>query len=298
MPVALAPNDLHGLFLGAASNALWAIFSYAGQKCVAAIRNATTSADQIGTLYKRATEILADAYPESNDRDRRRIQQFLSSSELEAIARQYFSTMLLTELRVDAFDPLTIKIEFNKILSIFLDLTAHQTQSLSDVLFPLLLQECDTLLNIAIDNGALAAHEVKSSVRHHQLMGEIAAIKNNLLLLESIRHSNLNSILEFDDRYRNQVSDRRKTIQPPNLDTVRRIPIDQLFVTPMLLDYSHKKDQPTRAVDFSTFKNMIHRTVVLSNPGGGKSTLAQKLTFDLVVCGEQIKHYPAQRGRA
>ena len=183
MPFQLALNDLQNLLVGAAGNALWAMLSYTGQKCVSAIRLATKSENQMDTIYQQSAEALAVALPVENERDRSRLSRFLASAEVEALARQYFSTKLLSD--PGAFDPPSIRTEFNKLLSLYLDVSAQQSQPLSDILLPLLTQECDRLLNVAIENGALSAHEAKSAVRHN--LGWSPGLRQTVKTLLTVR---------------------------------------------------------------------------------------------------------------
>ena len=125
------------------------------------------------------------------------------------------------------------------------------------------------------------------------MLGEIAGIKKNLALLDSILHSDLTTILNFDGRFRDQVGQRHSMIQPPNFDTARRVPIDDLFVAPMLIKEAEKKEQGVQPIEFEEFRQGIHRTVLLGNPGGGKSTLAQKLTYDLATRSGE-RHLPGR----
>src|ERR1035438_8473667 len=116
MPFQLALNDLHDLLVGAAGNALWAMLSYTGQKCISAVRLATKSENRTGSIYQQSAEALAAVFPVENERDRSRLTRFLASTEVEALARQYLSTKLLSDS--GTFDPLSFRNEFNKLLSL------------------------------------------------------------------------------------------------------------------------------------------------------------------------------------
>jgi hypothetical protein len=113
MPLTFGANDLHDMVVRAAGNALWAVLSYTGQKCVSAIRTAAKTQDSIGAIYRQSTQSLAGAFPINNQKDRDRLGGFLGSPELEALARQYFSTKLLGDSK--PANPLGIRAEFTRV---------------------------------------------------------------------------------------------------------------------------------------------------------------------------------------
>ncbi len=81
--------------------------------------------------------------------------------------------------------------------------------------------------------------------------------------------------------YRRQVAGRHGNLQPPHLETARKFPIDDLYVTPPFVSGPIGKQREARRLTLEMFLPTGHRTVVLGNPGAGKSTLALKLCNDL-----------------
>ena len=111
------------------------------------------------------------------------------------------------------------------------------------------------------------------------LLDELAAIKNNLELLSS--KPNIPEILDFEKRYRDQVAIRHDSISPPHLDRQKKFPIDSLYVAPNLARYAGSVRQWTfrhqELVKTDQLLSTIHRSVLLGDPGAGKSTFALKL---------------------
>jgi NACHT domain len=81
----------------------------------------------------------------------------------------------------------------------------------------------------------------------------------------------------FEVTLRAEVAARYSQIEPPNLLGRERIEIERLFVTPQL------RRTPGRSLKFDKFVNTMDRSVVLGNPGAGKSTLVAKTCVDLAL---------------
>lgn len=67
-------------------------------------------------------------------------------------------------------------------------------------------------------------------------------------------------------------------VVPPAFDGARPVAIDRIFVTPHLKVSSAPRHA---TLLFDVFVDSVSRAVVLGDPGGGKTTLAQKLAYDL-----------------
>lgn len=84
--------------------------------------------------------------------------------------------------------------------------------------------------------------------------------------------------LRLEQQYRELVIKHYSSMTIPNFHSEqRKVPITDLYVPPTFLEISN--DKP-KELNFEIFMKSIHRSVVLANPGGGKSTTAMKLCFD------------------
>ncbi|MGO9778984.1 MAG: NACHT domain-containing protein [Streptosporangiaceae bacterium] len=90
----------------------------------------------------------------------------------------------------------------------------------------------------------------------------------------------------FEDNLREQIKSLHGTMRLPHAGTTRNVPYDQLFVTPRLAPkISGANERHTKELSVATMLRRTTRCVILGDPGGGKSTLALKLAYD-VACDE------------
>ena len=86
---------------------------------------------------------------------------------------------------------------------------------------------------------------------------------------------------DFLARYRRHVAEHYGKLEPPDFERRRRVPITDLYVPPTIVQVLHSRPQlPPRQVTLRQFSEEIDRTVLLGDPGGGKSTAAAVLMHD------------------
>ncbi|MBA7704047.1 hypothetical protein ES703_112845 [subsurface metagenome] len=76
-----------------------------------------------------------------------------------------------------------------------------------------------------------------------------------------------------------QIRDAMRKINTPHIQQFD-IMLNDIFVTPTLFQRGEKKSN-TQHFSLDEFLNHLYRAVVLGDPGGGKSTLAQKICYEL-----------------
>lgn len=85
----------------------------------------------------------------------------------------------------------------------------------------------------------------------------------------------------FAQRYKRSVRFATSKLKPQSLHESFPVPIDQLYVEPLLnLAYQRDSSPSPRSIALAASR----RSVILGNPGGGKSTFAGKLCYD--VCSD------------
>jgi hypothetical protein len=234
-------------------------------------------------IIQEAIEEVAETFEWTGTPRIEEVCLFLTSPEVEAVIRQVFSVKL-SESKVQNIE--LIRQEFVALFSAHFELKKGKILNQAGELFTILLEGTEKALDAAIDKEILSGHEAKSVVRYRQLIDEIAVVQKNLDFLTSKHRPNLKAIFEFEEKYREQVSERHGRITPPNFDSARKLPIDDIYVAPNFLDFCKPNDGSSteneqRSLDLKQFLAKIYRAILLGNPGGGKSTLTNKLCFDL-----------------
>ena len=205
---------------------------------------------------------------------------FLTSNEAEAVVRQIYAVSILESKEQNLQQ---IEQEFLKAFSLYTGIPEDELRDSAPEIFDTLVDGCEETLRIAIDEGRLSAHEAKSVFRHQMLLDEIANIRKNLELLSRWQQLDLKAILEFEKRYRQQVKDLHGKLTPPYISDEKKLPINNLYVCPDFSQETINRDTKKQTnKNQSQFYKSIYRTVLLGNPGGGKSTCGQKFCYDLV----------------
>jgi predicted NACHT family NTPase len=133
-------------------------------------------------------------------------------------------------------------------------------------------------MNVAIRQGLLSAHDMRSEMRTIWLADQISALSRKLDYLGSAGdlHEQANT---FELKYRQVSAQRFSVVSLPQLDSQRKVPIDSIYVAPKFQKASGTTPQDNLA--YSQLTSSIHRTVLLGNPGAGKSTTAAKICADI-----------------
>jgi hypothetical protein len=271
------------------ANGITSAFSSAGRFFSGAktskVAEKISTHESVSTALQKATAAVARDLA-GNISKVNQLKEFLVSPELDAIVRQVYSVKVVP---TDSGNALTnIKNEFLLSASLHLNLTAAEIKPMGESIFDAVLKSCDEVLNQSIAQGSLLAVDAKSNYRHNLLLEQLAAIKRNLELLRKKDAQTVHDFLEFEKKYRFQVGERHSRIIPPNLAAARPAPLDQLYVANTFAPFHAKAEYAAHGaiqLPQDQFLPRINRTVVLGNPGGGKST------FSLKVCNTLASRY-------
>jgi hypothetical protein len=206
---------------------------------------------------------------------------FLESPPAETIIRQIYAAKL-SDNPQNNFE--LIRQEWLAAFSDYTNIPESELQDAANPILDDLIEGCEEALQIAIDQGRLAAHEAKSAFRYQIVRDEMAAIQKTLNLLTAPQKPDIKAIINFEENYRQQVGERHKYIIPPDFDKAQKLPINRLYVCPNFISTPTKQRNQPESLKITTFLASIYRVVLLGNPGGGKSTFTQKFAHVLATC--------------
>ncbi len=144
--------------------------------------------------------------------------------------------------------------------------------------FEILLEAADDVLVAALENGSLLALDTRSALRQRIVLDHVHALERHLELVRALPAS-IDEIDTFEEGLRDEAIERYGSITPPDFHSAPRVPIDDLYVVPAL--GAPTDGQGDAALEYPNWLELIDRSVVLGNPGAGKSTLAKKICHDL-----------------
>ena len=217
----------------------------------------------------------------SNQQLIKKLRPFLESPAAENIVRQICSDYIIEERQQESIDRL--REEFQVCFANYLGVNVQDVKQIATELFQVIYDGCFKAYDTAINKGVLSAHEVKSIARHRALLDELRAIKSNLEFFAGRGRAPLTveEINEFEEQYRSQVGARCREITIPHFDRATRVEIDTIFVPPNFTCASDREKEEPETIPLGDFLSRLYRFVLLGDPGGGKSTLAQKICHDL-----------------
>ena len=229
-------------------------------------------------VLKKAIEEVAETIEPMGEAAIHQISLFLTSPEAEAIVRQIYSATFISDCEKDLG---TIEEEFLTAFSLYTNIPEDELEDSAPAIFKILLTGCDEVLRSEIDRGRLSAHEAKSNFRYRMLLDELQAMRKNQEFLTGLRRADVKEIIEFEKVYREQVFNRHKSITPPDIEAAKKFPIDQLYVEPDFAKIPRGREERLQKLTIDEFSQSAYRAVVLGDPGIGKSTLTEKLCYDL-----------------
>ncbi len=273
-----------GIISGLIVNSITSIFShiaYKGRKIFnykEDLKNSLDKDNSLETILQKALTTIAKSTNFDSKHLTEKLQLFFVSPDAEAIVRQIYASQLTQSKNIHLK---SLRNEFLSSLSLWLNKPSMELEGLASQLFDVLLNGCERALEISVEKGILSAHEAKSSSRHILILDELQTIKKNLTILTARDKPSLHEIIEFENKYRQQVGDRHAYITPPHFDAARKLPIDDLYVPTDFEMISKKKDENISLLNLQNFLSLVHRAVIIGNPGAGKSTFTLKLCHDL-----------------
>ncbi len=203
------------------------------------------------------------------------IRSFLTSPDAEVIVRRIFANLVAGDKEYD----LAIEAELVSFLS-YHSQNNNDTDLNAKHVYDLLRKCCVTALRRfmrATGSLTVNAQDILSSIAFRRIEAQIESLR---LVRENgfapiFDRSAFNSI---ESKYRVQMRGAHGVIVPQSIQRIEKVPIDELYVPSDLVTSGKKHNY---RVDIGLLLRSGFRTVVLGTPGGGKSTLSDKVCYEL-----------------
>jgi hypothetical protein len=192
----------------------------------------------------------------------RRLKDYLASPDFEEIALQFVLGRQLKGKRATELKG-HIREELRQGLCTMVELPAELLVTATDTVFDALTAGASQQTDWSdSDMAATAAHLTAAAAANSQLLRQVG----------DLAHCH-----EFADQLRTQVAAVHGHMRLPHLGVSRSVPYGQLYVEPLLRPEQEQSWVP----DLTELALPGRRSVILGDPGAGKSTLAAKLAHDL-----------------
>ena len=130
--------------------------------------------------------------------------------------------------------------------------------------------------------GLAGLSQVRDEAYNSRIVALLGTIERQIAVLADPERGSQTEA-QFIDRYRRQVRARHGRLEPPDFERRRRVPIEKIYVNTSIYAYADKRvDFGWTPVGRSSLNVMdliprLDRTVLLGDPGGGKTTATNVL---------------------
>jgi hypothetical protein len=123
--------------------------------------------------------------------------------------------------------------------------------------------------------------QVRAEAYHSRIVALLGTIADMLATLSHPDRGGPEEA-EFLRRYRRQVRERHGKLEPPDFERRRKVPVEKIYVNTPVREYltrltEYVAKRPTPDLNVMDLARLLDRTVLLGDPGGGKTTAANVL---------------------
>ncbi|WP_081736639.1 NACHT domain-containing protein [Amycolatopsis orientalis] len=153
------------------------------------------------------------------------------------------------------------------------------------VLFQYINDRCAEVVSVVSKGKKDIIERIKSNANYSLIRNTLNAIERHCEALAGGDEKKAVEFEKFVGKYRKQVVVKHGSIVLPDFERKRRFPVEDLYVDARLI-FSH--DGEARSSTLSNIQRGIDRTVILGDPGGGKSTAAAVLAHRLAQSNDDL----------
>ncbi len=172
-----------------------------------------------------------------------------------------------------------IKLEFKSLFQLHVG-SDPKLDKVSDIIFEALINITVKIYHESIKKGSIYAHEKLDQIRHQFILNSLENLQENIELLLSKNAATIQDYLDFEEKYRKDIEERFGSFRSPHLENAERIPLDDLYVTPNFSSSLEYKGEKRDVIAYENLVSNIYRSVILGDPGAGKTTFAHKVCYD------------------
>lgn len=259
---------------GVLVNALWAVAQMAVRP--RASRRATLELDVVGwmdteTLVRDGLPGTKLELPELSEADAAKLQAALMSDEVQGALQALLAARLTDAPETDAA-------RAREAVRLALRETRYAEQ-LSDYY--------DRRIGVLVGDlegrvGLAGLSQVRSEAYNSRIVALLGAIEQQVAALADPGRGS-QAEAEFMDRYRRQVRTRHGKLEPPDFERRRRVPVEKIYVNTSIYLYEDRRvgfgwtPAGRSSINVMNLIDRLDRTVLLGDPGGGKTTATNVL---------------------
>lgn len=179
-----------------------------------------------------------------------------------------------------------LKIQVRSLLALTTSLKSANLDAAAEVVFSAMSTAVTDRIAELLHGDKPFSRVTRASVLKLQDSFISSVVRNSEVLAEI---SNLASFKAFEDEFNLQVRNLYGTMRLPHAGATRRVPYEKLYVQPTVQFIKQNAEASTLPnehlsvqdrVTVEDLANHVARVVLLGDPGGGKSTLSLRLTYD------------------
>ncbi|AXK74521.1 NACHT domain-containing protein [Mycolicibacterium neoaurum] len=206
----------------------------------------------------------------------RDIEKTLAMPELSGIVKELMAaevadlpSQMTSKIKANFGDCFTRSVSTNSI---------EELREIGLAIFDQLQSSCSELVVKLREADPALFEKLSLSSQFHTLISSSQSIEEHLKSVE-LRNSQAKTETYrlWEKTYLNVAVDAHGYLEPPDFDRKTKIPFDQLYVSPDFID-KREPDDP-EVISLASLMATIDRTVILGDPGGGKSTVSRYIAF-------------------